>query len=164
MKKLLVPLLALTLAGCGFHLRQALQLPPDLGPVQVVSAERYSPLAQSLGAALQRAGAEVSEGRGGGNQARLEIISERWGNLPISLDAQGRAQEFSLRYAVIFAMRDASGKDIVPQQVIELSREYLTPPSDSMGTDNEAELLAKELRRDMSAAILRRLDAALREH
>ncbi|PJK12517.1 hypothetical protein CO614_04355 [Lysobacteraceae bacterium NML120232] len=163
MKKLLAPILVLALAGCGFHLRRSLDLPPDLGPVRVVAPSAYSQLAESLREAVARAGAEVPESARGQKTARLEIISERWGNLPISLDASGRAQEYSLRYAVIFAMRDAEGKDIVPQQAVELSRDYLAQPTEAIGTDSETELLGKELRREMAAAILRRVDAALRE-
>ena len=44
--------LALGLTACGFHLRSALTLPPDLGPVRVVARDPYSPLAESLAVAL----------------------------------------------------------------------------------------------------------------
>ena len=163
MKKLLVPILALTLSGCGFHLRRPLELPANLGSVRVVAPGPYSQLAESLREAVARAGAEPPDSAQGQKTARLEIISERWGNLPISLDAHGRAQEYNLRYAVVFAMHDAEGKDIVPQQVVELSRDYLAQPTEAIGTDSETELLGKELRREMTAAILRRVGAALRE-
>jgi DNA polymerase-3 subunit delta len=39
----------------------------------------------------------------------LQILSERWGDTPISIDELGRAQEFSLRYAVIFTLVDGGG-------------------------------------------------------
>ena len=65
--------------------------------------------------------------------ATLEILSERWGDTPLSLDELGRAQEFSLRYATEFVMRDGQGKDVVPRQVIELSRDYIAPATDSRG-------------------------------
>ncbi len=163
MKKLIIPVLALMLAGCGFHLRNALTLPDDLGPVRVVSPDPYSPLAESLAQALTRAGAAApADPTATEGVATLEIISERWGDMPISLDPLGRAQEFSLRYATVFALRDGRGNDVVPQQVIELSRDYVAPATDSRGKASERELLAKELRRDMAAAILRRIDASSR--
>ncbi len=49
------------------------------------------------------------------------MLSERWGDLPIAIDSQGRAQEYSLRYAVIFIFRREDGSELVPQQVIELA-------------------------------------------
>jgi len=163
MKKLNIPVLALLLAGCGFHLRNALTLPDDLGPVRVVSPDPYSPLAESLAQALARAGASApADPTATEGVATLEIISEQWGDMPIALDELGRAQEYSLRYATVFALRDGNGRDVVPQQVIELSRDYTAPAADSRGKASERELLARELRRDMSAAILRRIDAATR--
>ena len=94
--------------------------------------------------------------------ARLDVVSERWGDLPIALDAQGRAQEFSLRYAVVFVFRRADGSELVPQQVAELSRDYVSPPENSTGTTTEREVLANELRREMAASILRRVDGVIK--
>ena len=155
--------LATLLAGCGFHPRQALQLPPDIGPLRVVSADPYSPLAESLSEAVTRAGAIPAPADATVGVSTLEVVSERWGDIPIAIDSVGRAQEFSLRYAVIFALRNAQGTDVVPQQVIELSRDYVAPPADALGKTSERELLAKELRREMSAAVLRRIDAVARK-
>ena len=151
----------LVLSGCGFHLRDALVLPEDLGPVRVEARDPYSPLADSLERALQRAGATTVEDADG-DVAVLDLVSERWGNTPLSVDARGRAQEFTLRYAVVFELRGADGGIRVPRQVVELSRDYVSPPTNSIGTDSEREILARELRREMGAAILRRIDAAAR--
>lgn len=155
--------LVLVLAGCGFQLRSALVLPPDLGPIQVEGRGQYSPLADALSLALQRAGATVVEGRQEQPVARLSILSERWGTTPTSIDAFGRAQEYSLRYAVVFRMQRADGEDLVPQQAIELAREYIASPTELTGTDSERELLGREMERDMVASIVRRIDGATRE-
>ena len=50
----------LATSACGFHLRDALKLPPDLGQVRVVARDPYSPLAQSLTNSLERAGANMA--------------------------------------------------------------------------------------------------------
>lgn len=154
-------LLALLVSACGFHLRNALTLPPDLGPVRVESRDPYSPLALSLQQALRRAGAELVEGRAR-DVAVLDIISERWGNTPLSVDARGRAQEYTLRYAVFFELRGADGEVLVPRQATELARDYVSVPARAIGTESEREILQNELRREMTAAIVRRLDAAAR--
>ena len=161
MKSTVLLLLALALSGCGFHLRNALVLPADLGPVRVEARDPYSPLADSLAQALQRAGAQPAAD-GAEDVAVLDLVAERWGNTPLSVDARGRAQEFSLRYAVVFELRGADGEILVPRQVVELSRDYVSPPTNSIGTDSEREILARELRREMGASILRRIDAAAR--
>ncbi|WP_372012388.1 LPS-assembly lipoprotein LptE [Pseudoxanthomonas sp. 10H] len=163
-------LLLLVLAGCGFHLRDKLALPEDSPPVRVVSTTPYSELVTILERSLRNAGATVAERRKGADAkaeadekvSRLDILSERWGDLPIAIDEQGRAQEFSLRYATIFTFRLADGRELVPQQVVELSRDYVSPPEDATGTSTEREILADELRREMAASILRRVDSVVR--
>lgn len=155
--------LALTLAvsACGFHLRNALVLPPDMGAVRVVSADRYSPLAESLAQALTRAGAtpatEDTE-----EATVLDLLGEQWGDRPIALDELGRAQEYSLRYAVTFEVRKPDGTTPVPRQTIELARDYVSNPVQSIGTEGEREILQGEMRREMVASVLRRLDAVAR--
>ncbi len=155
--------LLLGLSACGFHLRDALSLPPDLGPVRVTAGDPYSPLRQSLERALGHAGATVAPTDDERALTTLAIRSEHWASTPLSLDQFGRAQEYTLRYAVVFAMSDGNGDVLVPQQSVELSREYVSVPSDSTGSDTERELLARELQREMTASILRRIDAATRE-
>lgn len=150
---------ALVLSGCGFHLRNALTLPENLGPVRVVSADPYSPLGTSLAEALTRIGATPASPDATDDVATLEVISERWGSRPISIDQFGRAQEFTLRYAVVFGLRKADGSDVLPRQTIELSRDYVSSPTNPTGAESEQELLARELRREMVAQILRRIDA-----
>jgi LPS-assembly lipoprotein len=191
-------LLALALAGCGFHLRDKLALPEDSPPVQVRSTTPYSELVTILERSLRNAGVtvvprgasgqpeaaataesgnaadtgdvaeaadpvgETGGATGGARMARLDISSERWGNLPIAIDERGRAQEFSLRYATVFTFRLADGRELVPRQVVELSRDYVSQPTNVTGTSTEREILADELRREMAASILRRIDSVVR--
>lgn len=165
MTRLLLSLvLAAGLAGCGFHPRNALMLPADTPAVQVSSTTPYSELTKLLARNLTAAGAQVvvEDGEVDPEAANLRVLSERWGDLAIAIDGQGRAQEYRLRYAAIFEFTQADGVVIVPQQVIELSRDYVAPPTDATGTTTEREILADELRREMAASILRRIDGVVR--
>ena len=177
----------LALAACGFHLRKGVNLPADLGPLRVVSTTRYSQLAEALSQALARSGAvpapdpvDVAVQPDDAQSAiappadatapaapqatpvaTLNLRKERWGSLPVSIDARGRAQELTLRYAVEFDLLRADGSVLVPRQVVELARNYVTVPDNNIGSDSEQEILAKEMQRDMVASIMRRIDAAL---
>ena len=155
-------ILVLALSACGFHLRGAMALPYNLDPVKVVSTDRYSPLALTLAEALTRAGATPATADTE-NPAVLELLAERWGDTPVSVDERGRAQEFSLRYAVVFELRNGDGTLLVPRQNIELSRDYISVPEASIGTEGERDILVREMRREMAASVLRRIDAAASE-
>ena len=164
--RLLLPVLLLAVvSACGFQLRKPLQLPPDLDGIRVVASDPYSPLAQALSRSLEHAGLEVAEGAadaGAGDAGVLRIHSEGWDSQAISVDEFGRAQEFTLRYAAVFSLVGADGTELVPEQVIELSREYVSLPENSTGSESEREMLSRELQREMSAAVLRRIDAVNR--
>jgi LPS-assembly lipoprotein len=154
--------LSLGLTACGFHLRNALQLPPDLGPVRVTAKDPYSPLAESLAVALENAGATAAADDATTGVATLRIRLEKWGSIPISIDQFGRAQEYTLRYAVMFSLDKADGTNLVPPQTVELARDYISVPTRSTGTEGEREVLAREMQKEMTASILRRIDAASR--
>lgn len=161
MQRLLVLLCLLAvLSACGFQPRGKLAVASGLGPVKVVTDDPYSPLAQGLSTALLRAGAEAAlEGQ---PSATLRIRSESLGTRPLSVDRNAQVREFQTRYRVVFDVVDAAGKARVASQQIELSREYTYDAGAAAGSPAEQELLQQELRRDMQAAILRRLDAVLR--
>jgi LPS-assembly lipoprotein len=125
-----------------------------------IASDPYSAAAPYLADGLKRAGAQAAAADATERVATLQVVSEQWADTPISHDQFGRAQEFSLRYAVVFTMRRGDDTVVVPQQALELARDYLAPPVDSIGKASERELLVRELRRDMAAAILRRVDAA----
>jgi len=77
--------LAVSLTGCGFHLRNRLTLPEDTPAVKVESNVRYSELVKLLERGLHASGAVVvGEDAPGKGAARLQIRSERWGDLPIA--------------------------------------------------------------------------------
>lgn len=151
---------ALLLSACGFQPRAQLQLPESLGPIAVHSADPYSPLGLELAATLERHG--MASAVAGAPSTALRITSESWSTKPLSVDEFARVREYITRYNVQFALIDAGGRMLVDPQTIELSREYTYDITASAGSPVEQELIQRELRRDMQAAILRRLDVALR--
>jgi LPS-assembly lipoprotein len=155
-----VALCALVLTACGFHPRAKLDLPDTLGPVRVETADPYSALGQELATALKRAGATPASGDG--PSAVLKITDERIVNAPLSIDQLARVREYVTRYRVNFVLQGADGLPLIDAQSIELSREYGFDVNASAGSPAEQELIKKELRRDMEAAILRRIEVALR--
>ena len=160
MHRFVLLLCFVVLAGCGFHPRARMALADELGPVKVVTADPYSPLAYGLATALERAGAEPAVE--GADAATLHVRSERMETRPLSVDRQAQVREYESRYIVKFELRDAAGAVLVPLQEIALSREYTYDALAPGGSPQEQELLQAELRRDMQAAILRRIDVVLR--
>ena len=159
MRRVLILLSVALLASCGFHPRAQLTLPATLGPVTVQTADPYSPLGLELATALDRAGATAAAE--GARSSALKVTGEAWSTAPLSVDQFARVREYITRYTVDFVVVDADGKLLTEPQRIELSREYTYDINASAGSPAEQELIQRELRRDMQAAILRRLDVVL---
>ncbi len=157
----IAPLLALavSLAGCGFHLRGEIVLPPELAVLQVQVADAWSPLQRDLEQAMARAGARAPVGAERG--ARLLITKSRMTRWPLTVGTAGRVQEYSMRYEVTMQLLDAEGTVVVPSQDILLERSYQFETTRAQGTPGEEEVVQAELQRDMVQAILRRIDAVL---
>lgn len=156
-----VLVLAVLLTGCGFQLRRDLVLPPDLGPVRVVSGDRYSPLADDIARALAHAGAAPAAADATA-VASLHIVAEAFDNAPLAVDTRARVREYVTTYNVVFEFSAADGSALVPRQTVTLSRSYTFDSFGALGTASEQEVIQEELRRDMAGAVLRRIDVALR--
>jgi LPS-assembly lipoprotein len=160
--RFLVPVLVAALAvGCGFAPRGALKVPEGFGAIAVTAADPYSPLADDLRRSLQRAGAATTETADG--SAKLAITGEAWETRPLSVDAFVAVREIETRYRVTFDLVDAAGTKRLEQQTVELTRDFVYEAAESFGNPGEQEIVQQELRRDMQAAILRRVDLALRD-
>lgn len=155
----LVCLLA-ALSGCGFHPRASLAVATTLGPVKVHTVDPYSPLGQGLSTALARAGAQAAvEGQ---PSSTLRVLAENLDTRPLAVDERAQVREYEIRYRVQFDLIGADGTTVLAPQWVELRREFVYDSLDSLGSPAEQALLQKELRREMEAAILRRIDAVLR--
>lgn len=153
-----VAVLALALAGCGFHLRKEVQLPQGMQRIHVDGVDPNSTLGKDLAKALPRAGAAVVDKVEDG-VAIMKFTANAFTTDVLSVSGAARANEYSLRYHVEFLVEDAAGTALLPKQTIELTREFTFDSSQALGVAAQTDLLTKELQRDMVQTILRRLEA-----
>jgi LPS-assembly lipoprotein len=153
-----VALIALLLAGCGFHLRKEASLPPSMKKVHIQIADTSSPLAKNLAKALPRSGVEVVDTVEPG-VAIMNISANAFFTDVLSVGGNARATEYSLRYHVELEVTDSNGTALLPKQTIELARTFTFDASQALGVAAEIDLLTQELQRDMTDTILRRLEA-----
>lgn len=155
--------IALVLAGCGFHPRGDLVLPANIGPVQVVGGDPYDPLALALARALSRAHVAAADAAApAAKAASLRIVSQAWNQQPLSINAHAQATEYAITYVVKYEFDGADGKVIEPTQELRVERDFRYAVTNALGSAQEQQTLREEMQRDMAAAILRRLDIALR--
>ncbi len=152
-------LLTITLlAGCGFHLREAAQLPAALQDLRIEVADPFSPIGQELGRSLLRAGAHLHEDATA-KVAVLRIHADTVATTPLSVSGSARVQEYQVTHRIEFEVLAADGMVLVARNAIERRRDYRFDESQALGAAAEDELARKELRRDTVAALLRRIEA-----
>ncbi len=147
------------LSACGFHLRGEAQLPAGLDRVYVESSDPSGPLKRNVERALERSGAKVEKAAGEGiGEVRLTGISLA----PIvrSVSANARVNEFTMLYHVELQITDASGKVLLPKQVVEQSRVFTFDETQAIGTGAEQDEIKKEMEREMVQTIIRKIEAA----
>jgi LPS-assembly lipoprotein len=156
----LLPLLlaALTLAACGFHLRQNAALPAAMQRVHL-DARGGSNFQRQLNLALERAGVTV-EDTGGPGIAELSVPTAAFSTDTLTSGGYARISEYAVHYTVKFSVTDASGQILVPMQSINMSREFSYEASHTVGSASQIEQIQKSLDDDMVQAIMFRLEAA----
>jgi LPS-assembly lipoprotein len=153
--------LLLALSACGFHPRTHTVLPIKLGPTRVLVADTFSPLGDELARALDRAGVPAAD-ETATDATVLRVTRETWQTRAGAVDPFAPAREYELVNNVEFTLVGPDGKPLLEKQKIEQSREYQFDANASAGSPAEEELIRRELRREMEAAILRRIEYSLR--
>lgn len=148
------------LSACGFHPRGSFPIPGSVGTIKVTNNDTYSALTDGLQSAIDRA--NTNKATANDSTAILKIHSEKWATTPLAIDEQAQVREYITRYKVDFELTAADGTVLLEQQPIELSREYTYDINVAVGNPAEQEVIQRELRRDMQAAIIRRMDIVLR--
>lgn len=157
----LVPILfiAMLLGGCGFQLRGAVEIPPELSPVYV-QASPVSRIGRALQIALRGSGAEVTVVP---QEAAIliRIMEESEDERVNAVSSQGKVVAKDLLYRVSFDAIRSDGGQLVQHQTIKLSREHVNPEEEVIGKAEEAELIRRDMAEDMADRILQRLKAQL---
>ena len=153
-------LLISMLNACGFKLRGALELSPDMSPLYLQQNSLFE-LARQIKPLLAANEIKLTENEHEAN-AYLTLNSEQKKRNVLSVDSNGRAREYLLSYTVLFSITIKSAtalkaKDI--EQSISISRSLLFDPDAVLAVTNESEILYKDMQRDAAQLILLKMQA-----
>lgn len=149
------------LNGCGFHLRQAAELPASISPIVINGVDRYSDLGRELAARLSSDSVQVTWERKEAN-TMLNISQYKRQNRTLSVDKSGKVAQTELKDTLEFELIDASGNTLVPTQKIEVVRSYINTEEQKLGKVTEAGQLAEGMRQELARQITTRIQAHLK--
>jgi LPS-assembly lipoprotein len=147
----------LLLSACGFHLRQSAALPEPMQQQVYLNVRGGGELPRELARALNAHKVKVLENATPGT-AELDV-SAVFRTDVLSTTGFARVGEYAVRYHASFSLKDASGTVVIPDQSIDMSHEFTFDPFEAVGTDAQTEVIERDLTREMSDAIMRRLEA-----
>lgn len=148
----------LVLCACGFHLRQSAALPPAMQHLHL-TVNGGGELQRDLARALEASGVTIEDQSGPG-VAELQVPVAQFATDTLSVSGGARVTEYTVRYQVQFQVTDGSGQVLLPNQRIDMSREYSYDASNTIGNQAQVEEIQRSLDDDMVQAILFRLQAA----
>lgn len=150
-------MLCTALAGCGFTLRGTQQLPY---PTIALNFPPNSPLGIELTRNI-RTGTHTQIVDDPTKAAAIfDLIAESQDRRTLTLNAQGRAVEYSLFYRLVFRLRDAQGREVIEPTELRAQRDISFNDSQRLSKESEEQLLYRDMRSDVVQQLLRRLAAA----
>ncbi|MGB5736845.1 MAG: LPS assembly lipoprotein LptE [Thiohalocapsa sp.] len=154
----LVLLALLSLAGCGFHLRGAVDIPPELSPLYIQSGGLVGEAIEGrlAGSGVQLTNAATEAGM------ILRVLSQSRNSRVVAVDINGRALAYALTYRVTFEVQDAAGQILMPRQSITLDRTFDDNPDVAvLGKELESDIIYEDLVSDAADQVLLRLRAGI---
>lgn len=154
--------LTVLLSACGFHLRGS------NGSFMLPFATMYiglpdtSPLAIGLKRYIRAIGSTEVVSTKDGADAVLEVLIDPERNRTktiLSLNKNGRVQEYQLGYSINFRVVDKAGNQLLAPTTISLVRPITFDESQVLAKETEEAALYRDMRNDLVQQIMRRLAA-----
>lgn len=154
--------LTVLLSACGFHLRGSngsFMLP---FATMYIGLPNSSPLAIDLKRYIRAIGSTEVVDIKDGADAVLEVLSDPERNRTktiLSLNSNGRVQEYQLGYSINFRVLDKAGNQLLAPTTISLVRPITFNESQVLAKETEEAALYRDMRNDLVQQIMRRLAA-----
>jgi len=158
LKQFLVFVLGLSLVSCGFKLRGAYELPAAMQVTYIDHQQVNSDLVRSLKISLKASDIKIVDIKTD-DAAVLRLYKETRDKRTVSVDAQGRAREYTLTYALRFSMVAEQQKLEIAEQVVRIERDFIFDPEDVLGNSRGELQLYEEMQQDLVRLLLLRLQS-----
>ncbi len=146
---------AVSLAGCGFHLRGKVELSPAMQRVYVEGPDPQ--LIDDLKSALDFSGATVVSSAEASSSAVL--LDSRYERVVRTLNARGVATGYVLRYDARFRVVSPEGERRYESPVITLKRNFDFDATQVLQKEDEEDFLREDMRKQIVQRIMRQLSA-----
>ena len=156
--RLLLLFLALSVQACGFTLRGNDAIASSFDNLNLELAQPQSELSALLQRSLQAAGVSMPS-QEIKTAPTLKVSNEQISTRPVSINPRARASQVELRLSVNVALT-VGGKPTIPDETLTIVRTYFQDIENIAGNQEEAQIIANELRQELVNQLMRRLESA----
>lgn len=150
--------LLMSLSSCGFHLRGAAPVAPQLQHIYLKSEDPYGKLTRYLRQYFESNGIHLAESAQTSNIV-LDILKEETGQQLLSVGGTLQTRQYNLTYSVSYQLVDPNGRVLVPDQTATQLRTLTIQASQILGGSNEAESMYEQMRSAIVYDIVNRLSS-----
>ena len=154
-------IVAALFTGCGYQLRGSASLPEAMSVTYIEGLRPYSALVKDFAHALRTRNATVTMDRAAAS-AVLKITGNTTEKLVLSVDTAGNVLEYEIRQTIRFSVSGPDRRDLLPEQSITLSRDFLYTSTDVLAKAREEKLVRRTLQENLVNLAMLRI-ASLRE-
>jgi LPS-assembly lipoprotein len=148
-------LISAVLAGCGYQLRGSASLPEAMSLTYIQGLRPYSALVNDFAHALRTRNATVTTDQAAAS-AILKITGNTTEKLVLSVDTAGNVLEYEIRQTIRFSVSGPDRRDLLPEQSVTLSRDFLYTSTDVLAKAREEKLVRRTLQENLvNLAMLR---------
>jgi LPS-assembly lipoprotein len=150
-------LLTLLLSGCGFQMRGASTVPPEMARTYIETPDRHSLFYRELRAGLRSAGAEMVD-RPEDASSVFSIVLDETGQRVLSVSARNVPTEFEVYYSVSYRLI-AGERTLMPIRGQTLTRDYTWDETLVLGKEKEEQILREAIVDDLVRVIMIQLSS-----
>lgn len=156
LSKVILGLLFVVIAGCGFHLRGSASLPDSLKTMYIQGVN----LQQGLGLELKRSLVSndvkiMSDYQSG--IAVLTMLDNKFERRVLSVGSDAKVSEYQLYGSLQYKLTDNNGQVIIESESLEAVRDYRFDQNQVLAADQEETQLRQALNEQLVQSLLRRL-------
>ena len=143
------------LGGCGFELRKAPQL--QFHTIELDGFKPHSPLGEELRRSINASATTIVVDSRAQAQVVLETLGDVRAKVVVASNSVGEVTEFQLRERFSFQLRSVSGRELIPNTEISLTRDLSYTESAALSKEQEEAFLYRAMQSDIVSQVLRRL-------
>lgn len=150
-------LLPAVLVGCGFQLRGAPDIPPQMLRTYIATDDRHSLFYRKLRRELRSAGVTLVESAANAT-ATFSILADETDQRVLSVSARNVPREYEVYYTIRYAVQGGEAPLLAPQ-LHTVTRDYTYDETLVLGKAHEEELLREAIADDLVRIVMIQLSA-----